>query len=347
MAPGAETMVLPATSSVLDAAATSNAGETSCPPSGKPSSSSSQDNMDYTTPKRFKVKHVTLPASSSVAEKSGDHAVTPSTVGPSEFSPDSVVTAANPVTSSSAESALSGVSSSTNEGQSSVQQATEGVKSSIAASVAVEGRAVSAAERVKMNSRSCNNKQQQQQQQGGLSVGGNNNSNVSAAITPSIELGPRVSHGDNRVGGGGTEADDEEMASPPPVMKLNMRRGESAEIEKQPAQQKKETTHPIVAAPGAPKTPAVSQQKQQSQSFKADHHNLPPPAFLAAKISPLRSKSSKAKKAEANKVRGKTPPPPSAAMAAASTKNVSFLFCCDCIIVIITFFASFPFCSTL
>jgi len=347
MAPGAETMVLPATSSVLDAAAASNAGEASCPPpSGKPSSSSSQDNMDYTTPKRFKVKHVTLPASSSVAEKSGDHAVTPSTVGPSEFSPDSVVTAANPVTSSSAESALSGVSSSTNEGQS-VQQATEGVKSSIAASVAVEGRAVSAAERVKMNSRSCNNKQQQQQQQGGLSVGGNNNSNVSAAITPSIELGPRVSHGDNRVGGGGTEADDEEMASPPPVMKLNMRRGESAEIEKQPAQQKKETTHPIVAAPGAPKTPAVSQQKQQSQSFKAEHHNLPPPAFLAAKISPLRSKSSKAKKAEANKVRGKTPPPPSAAMAAASTKNVSFLFCCDCIIVIITFFASFPFCSTL
>jgi hypothetical protein len=279
--------------------------------------------MDYTTPKRFKVKHVTLPASSSVAEKSGDHAVTPSTVGPSEFSPDSVVTAANPVTSSSAESALSGVSSSTNEGQS-VQQATEGVKSSIAASVAVEGRAVSAAERVKMNSRSCNNKQQQQLQQGGgLSVGGNNNSNVSAAITPSIELGPRVSHGDNRVGGGGTEADDEEMASPPPVMKLNMRRGESAEIEKQPAQQKKETTHPIVAAPGAPKTPAVSQQKQQSQSFKAEHHNLPPPAFLAAKISPLRSKSSKAKKAEANKVRGKTPPPPSAAMAAASTKNAS------------------------
>lgn len=278
-------------------------------------------------------------------EKSGDHAVTPSTVGPSEFSPDSVVTAANPVTSSSAESALSGASPSNNEGQSSVQQATEVVNSSIAASVAVEGRAVSAAERVKMNSRSCNNKQQLQQ-----SVGGNNNSNVTAAITPSIELGPRVSHGDKRVGGGGggVEADDEEMASPPPVMKLNMRRGESAEIEKQPAQQKKETTHPIVAAPTAPKTPAVTQQKQQSQSFKAEHHNLPPPAFLAAKISPLRSKSSKAKKAEANKVRGKTPPPPSSAMAAASTKNVSFFFYCDCISSSLHFLHLFPFfCSTL
>mmetsp|Transcript_20588 Transcript_20588/g.31385 ORF Transcript_20588/g.31385 Transcript_20588/m.31385 type:complete len:860 (+) Transcript_20588:245-2824(+) len=343
MAPGADLMVLPATSSVHHAASssTTEAGEASSRPppqkqSSRPTSSPSSDqSMDYTTPQRFRVKNVSLPESSSIAEeKLGDHAVTPSTVGPVE-TPDSVVHAENPVTASSAETSLTGVDV-THHGQqqwgTAAASGNDNTSSSTAAELALGG-GVSAAERVKMNSRSCkNNTQQQQQQSQPLHhhqvVMTNNHKKASSAaftqITPSIKLGPRItSHGDNN-----NRQGDGEMASPPPVMKLNMhQRGQSGQESFEMLPSKKESSTTMAAPPSAvaaPSTPSIAmqnapQQKQQQQSnnrFKGEHQ-LPPPTFLAAKISPLRSKSSRAKKGDV-KTRGKTPPPPSSAIAAAS-----------------------------
>lgn len=309
MAPGAETMVLPATSSVvLDAAsAASNAGEASRPNSAKhslptSSSTSDQQSMDYTTPRRFRVNNVTLPASSSDAKKSSDNAVTPSTVGQAE-TPDSVLPAANhPAPKEQQQAGVSAFSG--------------GVDSSTAANVATGGGgdAVSAAERVKMNSRSGSSTMQQQ-----LSSANSDNGEASAAsITPStsIDLGPRV--GDDR-------GDDEELASPPPVMKLNLQSGKNEqEIEKLPAKKKPISSPAALPVAAAPSTPSTATQNASLQQQNHLTHNLPPPTFLAAKISPLRSKSSKAKKGEA-KCRGKTPPPPSSAIAAASAADVSFV----------------------
>lgn len=348
MAPGADLMVLPATSSVHHAASssTTEAGEASSRPpppqkqSSRPTSSPSSDqSMDYTTPQRFRVKNVSLPESSSIAGEKlgGDHAVTPSTVGPVE-TPDSVVHAENPVTASSAETSLTGVDV-THHGQqqwgTAAASGNDNNSSSTAAELALGGGAVSAAERVKMNSRSCkNNTQQQQQQSQPLHhhqvVMTNNHKKASSAaftqITPSIKLGPRItSHGDNN-----NRQGDGEMASPPPVMKLNMhQRGQSGQesFEMLPSKKESSTTMAASAPPSAvaaPSTPSIAmqnapQQKQQQQSnnrFKGEHQ-LPPPTFLAAKISPLRSKSSRAKKGDV-KTRGKTPPPPSSAIAAAS-----------------------------
>ena len=99
------------------------------------------------------------------------------------------------------------------------------------------------------------------------------------------------------------------------------------------------------SAVAAPSTPSIAmqnapQQKQQQQSnnrFKGEHQ-LPPPTFLAAKISPLRSKSSRAKNGYV-KTMGKTPPPPSSAIAAASNNaDVSFCFLSKIIIFFLHFF---------
>jgi len=315
--------------------------------------------MDYTTPQRFRVKNVSLPESSSIAEEKlgGDHAVTPSTVGPVE-TPDSVVHAENPVTASSAETSLTGVDV-THHGQqqwgTAAASGNDTNSSSTAAELALGGGAVSAAERVKMNSRSCKNNMQQQQQQSQplhhhqVVMTNNHNKASSAAftqITPSIKLGPRItSHGDNN-----NRQGDGEMASPPPVMKLNMhQRGQSGQESFEMLPSKKESSTTMASAPpsavAAPSTPSIAmqnapQQKQQQQSnnrFKGEHQ-LPPPTFLAAKISPLRSKSSRAKKGDV-KTRGKTPPPPSSAIAAASNNaDVSFCFLSKIIIFFLRFF---------
>lgn len=328
MAPGAETMVLPATS----VHSTAEAGA-SCPPVGAPgkqssssSSSSSDKSMDYTTPKRFRVKNVTLPEASN-AENSGDNAVTPSTVGPAE-TPDSVVTAANPVTASSAETSLTGAD--VTSGQQ-LGDASGFGNSSTAAELELGGGAVSAAERVKMNSRSCKNRLLQPHQQQLVA----NNSKALAAftqITPSIKLGPRIALGDNDRG-----EEDAEMKSPPPVMKLNMhQRGQSGqEFEQLPT--KMESSSAALPDAAVPCTSSIAiqnvpqQKQQQPNRFKVEHQ-LPPPTFLAAKISPLRSKSSRAKKGDA-KPRGKTPPLPSSAIAAASNADVSFVFFAELCII--------------
>jgi len=331
MAPGAETMVLPAASSVHHAtsSSTTEAGEPSRPPAkqSRPPSSSTDQSMDYTTPKRFRVKNVSLPESSSTAaeKSSSDNAVTPSTVGPAE-TPDSVIAGENPVTASSAETSLTGVDGAHNKQWGAAQG--NGDNSSSDAEFALGGGAVSAAERVKMNSRSCKSNHHQQQPQPPLHhhqvvmMASNHSKAPSAAftqITPSIKLGPRITHGDNK---------NREGESPPPVMKLNMhQRGQNGHgsFEELPSKKESSTTS-IASAPAAvaaPSTPsntmqnAPQQKKQQHPNrFKAEHQ-LPPPSFLAAKISPLRSKSSRAKKVD-TKTRGKTPPPPSSAIAAAS-----------------------------
>lgn len=336
MAPGAETMVLPAASSVHHATST-EAGESSRPPppakqSRPPPSTSTDQSMDYTTPKRFRVKNVSLPESSSTAAEkaSSDNAVTPSTVGPAE-TPDSVMVGENPVTASSAETSLTGVDSK----QWGAAQGNSDNSSSSAAELALGGGAVSAAERVKMNSRSCKSNQQKQQQQKKplhhhqVVMASNPSKKPSAAftqITPSIKLGPRITHGDNN--------NRREGQSPPPVMKLNMhQRGQNGHgsFEELPSKKESSTTTSIASAPAAvaaaPSTPsnANAPQQQQKKQQHPKQHQLPPPTFLAAKISPLRSKSSRAKKAEV-KTRGKTPPPPSSAIAAASNNaDVSFI----------------------
>lgn len=204
--------------------------------------------------------------------------------------------------------------------------------------------AVSAAERVKMNSRSGTSNHHQQQQAQPLHnhqvVMTNNHSKASSSvaftqITPSIKLGPRISHGDNN----SREQGDGEM----PVMKLNMhRRGQSGQesFEELPSKKESSSSSSIASAPtagaAAPNTssnntgiqnaPQQQKQPQQSNRFKVEHQQqLPPPTFLAAKISPLRSKSSRAKKAEL-KTRGKTPPPPPSSAIAASSNSADVSF---------------------
>lgn len=330
-------MVLPATSSSVHHGAASSTTEASearasVAKQSRPTSSPASDNsMDYTTPQRFRVKNVSLPeASNDAVSKAGDYAVTPSTVGPAE-TPDSVVPAENPVTTSSAENALSGAAGARGQ-QWGTAKSLGNDNSSAAAELALGGGAVSASERVKMNSRSCKNPHQQQPHHPHPAMTKNSSGASTTAftqITPSIKLGPRITHGDGTRG----KQDDGEMASPPPVMKLNMHRGQSGQgsFEELPSKKESSSLAPPPPAAAAPAAASIehqnaSQQKQQkSKGFKAEHQ-LPPPSFLAAKISPLRSKSSRAKKGD-TKTRGKTPPPPaSAAIAAASNADVSF-FC--------------------
>lgn len=367
MAPSAETMVLPAASSVHHAASSPSttegaAGEASRPPvkpQSHPTSSPSPD-QSLTTPKRFRVKNVSLPESSSIAaeKSSGDNAVTPSTVGPAE-TPDSVMVAEeNPVTAaSSAQTSITArvEGAHHHHGQqwgTAAPGGNEHSASSSATDLSLGGTgAVSAAEHVKMNSRSGTNNHHHQQQaqplhnhQGVMTNNHSSKAPSSAAftqITPSIKLGPRISHGDNK----SREQGDGEM----PVMKLNMhRRGQSGQESFEELPSKKESSSasssiasaPPTAAAAAPNTPsnttviqnAPQQQKQQKQQqqtnrFKVEHQQLPPPTFLAAKISPLRSKSSRVKKADL-KTRGKTPPPPpsSAIAASSNSADVSFFF---------------------
>ena len=337
-------MVLPATSSVHHGAAssTTKSSEAPRPPSAqqqqqqdRPTSSPTSDNsMDYTTPQRF--RNVSLPESSSAAAviKVGDHAVTPSTLGPVE-TPDSVVPAENPVTASSAETAIAGANASSGKPWGTTSSA---VSSST-------GGAMSASERVKMNSRSCQQQQQHQQkhQHPHVAMTSNPTGAPSAAfnqITPSIKLGPRVSHAD---GNRNQEEGEGEMASPPPVMKLSMhRRGQSGQASFEELPSKKESAVPpppsssssLAPPPPTAVAPVAAvksnvQKQPQTNRFKAEHHQLRPPSFLAAKISPLRSKSSRAKKGDA-KTRGKTPPPPpsvsNSVAAASSSSDVSFDF---------------------
>eukprot|EP00574_Skeletonema_japonicum_P006972 CAMPEP_0201723158 /NCGR_PEP_ID=MMETSP0593-20130828/7294_1 /ASSEMBLY_ACC=CAM_ASM_000672 /TAXON_ID=267983 /ORGANISM="Skeletonema japonicum, Strain CCMP2506" /LENGTH=883 /DNA_ID=CAMNT_0048214223 /DNA_START=273 /DNA_END=2924 /DNA_ORIENTATION=+ len=358
MAPSAETMVLPVAASSVHHAASSSAtetGEASRPPvkqQSHPTSSPSPD-QSLTTPKRFRVKNVSLPESSSsiAAEKSSsDNAVTPSTVGPAE-TPDSVMVGEeNPVTASSAETtSLTAVN-----GGAHGQQWGTAARGNDHSSSTAGGGGVSASERVMMNNYSrsgmMSNHQQhhhQQQQSQPLHnhqvVMTNNHSKApsSAAftqITPSIKLGPRITHGG---GNNNREQGDGQMPSP---VKLNMhRRGQSGQESFEELPSKKESSSssspplPIASAPtarAAPNTPSKNaiqnasqqqlqqqqQKQQQSNRFKVEHQQLPPPTFLAAKISPLRSKSSRAKKADL-KTRGKTPPPPPSSTAIAAASN--------------------------
>ena len=298
--------------------------------------------MDYTTPTRFRVKNVALPeASSNVAGKScsGDNAVTPSTVGPAE-TPDSVMPGENPVTASSAEtSLLTGADVTNSQRLGGASSSGDANSSTTAAEAALGGGAVSAAERVKMNSRSCKNNTQQQ-----VMVG--NNIGNASEITPSIKLGPRIAHGDDNNNRG---EDDGEMASPPKLLNMHQRGQSGQEFEKLPSKKQSSSssmTSSVAAPAAAARTTSsfaavqnVPQQKQQqSNRFKVEHQ-LPPPSFLAAKISPLRSKSSRTKKGD-TKTRGKTPPPPSSAIAAASKADVSF-FSVESYCIIIYFFCIF------
>lgn len=351
MAPSAETMVLPAASSVHHAASSSStteaAGEASRPPVKQQSHSTSSPSPDQslTTPKRFRVKNVSLPESSSIAaeKSSSDNAVTPSTVGPAE-TPDSVMVAEeNPVTAQTSLTRVDGAHVSKQWGTAASGGNDHSASSAADLSLGGAG-AVSAAERVKMNSRSGTSNHHQQQQAQPLHnhqvVMTNNHSKASSSvaftqITPSIKLGPRISHGDNN----SREQGDGEM----PVMKLNMhRRGQSGQesFEELPSKKESSSSSSIASAPtagaAAPNTssnntgiqnaPQQQKQPQQSNRFKVEHQQqLPPPTFLAAKISPLRSKSSRAKKAEL-KTRGKTPPPPPSSAIAASSNSADVSF---------------------
>ncbi len=332
MAPSAETMVLPAASSVHHAASSSStteaAGEASRPPVkqalNQPTSSPSPD-QSLTTPKRFRVKNVSLPESSSMAadKSSGDNAVTPSTVGPAE-TPDSVMVGEeNPVTT--AQTSLSHGAHGSKQWGTAAPHGGNGRSASSAADLSLGGGgAVSAAERVKMNSRSgtINHHHPQQAQplhnhQVMMTNNHSSKAQPSAAftqITPSIKLGPRISsHGEKN----SREQGDGEM----PVMKLNMhRRGQSGQGSFEELPSKKESSSSSEAIQNA--TQQQQKQPQQSNRFKVEHQQLPPPTFLAAKISPLRSKSSRAKKADL-KTRGKTPPPPPSSANAAA--DVSFI----------------------
>ncbi len=264
------------------------------------------------------------------AEKSsGDNAVTPSTVGPAE-TPDSVMVGEeNPVTTAQTSlSRVDGAHGSKQWGAAAPGGNDHSASGAADLSLGGGGGAVSsAAERVTMNSRSGTSSHHHQQQQAQSLhnhqvVMRNNHGKAqpSAAftqITPSIKLGPRISqHGDNN----SREQGDGEM----PVMKLNMhRRGQSGQASFEELPSKKETLAAASSSLDAIQNAPQQQQKQPQQSnrFKVEHQQLPPPTFLAAKISPLRSKSSRAKKADL-KTRGKTPPPPPSSANAAA--DVSF-----------------------